>query len=97
MALVMIMCIALLIYALAERQLRLALEQNNETIPDQKGKPTQQPTLRWVFQTLEGLDVLSVRVDDQAILRQVLNLRQVHLKVLQLLGPHVQKCYLVDT
>jgi transposase len=97
MALVMIMCIALLIYVLAERQLRLALEQNNETIPDQKGKPTQQPTLRWVFQTFEGLDVLSVRVDDQTILRQVLNLRLVHLKVLQLLGPHVQKCYLVDT
>jgi transposase len=46
MALMMIMGLALLIYALAERQLRLMLAKNNETIPDQKGKPTLTPTLR---------------------------------------------------
>lgn len=37
MALMMIMGLALLVYALAERQLRLMLSKNNETIPDQKG------------------------------------------------------------
>lgn len=96
MALIMIMGLALLVYALAERQLRLALEQKNETIPDQKGKPTQKPTLRWVFQVFEGLDVLSVWVGDQRVLRQVLNLRPVHLQVLRLFGPQIQKCYLID-
>jgi len=35
MALMMIMGLALLIYALAERQLRLGLENSNEKIPDQ--------------------------------------------------------------
>lgn len=96
MALIMIMGLALLIFALGERQLRLALQQNNETIPDQKNKPTQNPTLRWVFQTFEGLDVLSVWADDRLILRQVLNLRPVHQQIIRLLGPQVKKCYLTN-
>ena len=54
MTLMMIMVLALLVYSLAECKLRLALQQNAETIPDQKGRPTQNPTLRWVFQTFEG-------------------------------------------
>jgi len=73
-----------------------ALEQRHETIPDQKGKPTQKPTLRWVFQVFEGLDVLSVWTGDQQVLRQVLNLRPVHLQVLRLFGPQIRKCYLVE-
>lgn len=97
MALMMIMGLALLIYALAERQLRRMLEQKQETLPDQKGKPTQTPTLRWVFQVFEGIDILSVWTGNQCVLHQVLNLRPVHHQVLQLFGPQVRKCYLIET
>lgn len=97
MALMMIMGLALLIYALAERQLRRRLEQTKETLPNQKGKPTQTPTLRWIFQIFEGIDILSVREGNQRILHQVLNLQPVHYQVLQLFGPQVQKCYLIET
>jgi transposase len=97
MALIMIMGLALLIFALGERQLRQVLKQNNESIPDQKGKPTQTPTLRWVFQVFEGLDVLSVWVDDRLVTRKMLNLRPVHHQIIRLLGPQVQKCYFFDT
>ena len=96
MALIMIMGLALLVYALAERQLRLALEEKNETLPDQKGKPTQKPTLRWVFQIFEGLDILSIWVGDQRVQRQALNIRPVHIQVLRLFGPQIQRCYLID-
>jgi len=37
------------------------LAENNQTILDQKGKPTQAPTMRWVFQLFQGLDVLTIR------------------------------------
>ena len=97
MALIMIMGLALLIFALGERQLRQALKQNNETIPDQKGKPIQSPTLRWVFQIFEGLDVLSVWTDGRLIARQIMNLRPVHQQIIRLPGPQIQKCYLVET
>ena len=49
-ALAMIMALCLLVYNLAQRQLRLALALSQETIPNQLGKPTNSPTLRWVFQ-----------------------------------------------
>jgi transposase len=97
MALVMIMGLALLIFALGERQLRLALKQNKQTVPDQKRKPTQTPTLRWVFQVFEGLHVLSVAIDGRVRTRKILNLRPVHLQILGLLGPQVQTCYLIKT
>ena len=96
MALMMVMGLALLIYALAERQLRLVLEESNEKIPDQKGKLTSTPTIRWVFQTFEGIDILSVWVNGQPTSRQVLNLRPVHQQVIRLFGSHVCNCYFLD-
>lgn len=49
MALLMIMALSLLIYSLAERKLRQALKEMNATVPDQRRKPTQRPTIRWIF------------------------------------------------
>jgi hypothetical protein len=46
----MMMALCLLVYNLGQRQLRQALAQHDETIPNQLGKPTSSPTLRWVFQ-----------------------------------------------
>lgn len=97
MALIMVMGLALLIFALGERQLRLALKRSNQTVPDQKRKPTQNPTLRWVFQMFEGLHVLSVVIDGRVTARKILNLRPVHLQILSLLGAQVQSCYLIKT
>lgn len=96
MALVMIMTLSLLIYALAERQLRQSLAENNQTIPNQKGKPTQIPTMRWVFQVFEGVDVLTIWQNDKILMRQLLNLRPVHIQILHLFGKPVQNCYSLD-
>jgi transposase len=96
MALIMIMTLSLLIYALAERHLRQVLAENNQTILDQKGKPTQFPTMRWVFQLFEGLDVFTIWQNDQMLMRQLLNLRPIHTQILRLFGKPVQNCYFLD-
>ena len=57
MAMIMIMGLCLLIYSLAEWRIRQQLQERNETIPDQKGKPTQTPTMRRVAQMFEGVDL----------------------------------------
>ena len=44
----MIMALSLLIYSLAERKLRQTLKEMNATVPDQRRKPTQRPTIRSV-------------------------------------------------
>lgn len=97
MALLMVMGLSLLIYSLAERKLRQALKEMNASVPDQRRKPTQKPTIRWVFQLFDGLDILLVRQNDQVMLRQLLNLRPAQQQVITLLGPQVQKCYLFSS
>lgn len=49
-ALGMIMALCLMVYSLGQRQVRQALVEAAQTIPNQLGKPTDMPTLRWVFQ-----------------------------------------------
>lgn len=58
-ALLTLMTISLLVYSLLQRKLRLAIEEKNEPIPDQKGKPTKRPTMAWVSQSFEGIDLIS--------------------------------------
>jgi len=67
----------------------------NATIPNQLRKPTQTPTIRWVFQMFQGLDILLIHQDEQVVFRKLVNLRPVQHQVIILLGPLVQKCYLV--
>lgn len=97
MAMIMVMGLSLLVYALAEHELRLALVAQNETIPHQTGKPTQQVTMRRVAQIFEGVDVLLVKAGPEIITRQVLNLTPVRLKILRLFNATVQNCYLLET
>src|SRR5215467_201818 len=48
--LLMVMTLALLVYALTQRRLRQQLADRHETIPNQIHQPTERPTLRWIFQ-----------------------------------------------
>lgn len=57
-ALAMIMTLCLMVYSLGQRQLRHALEQAQETLPNQKGKPTQKPTLRWILQGFQSVHLV---------------------------------------
>lgn len=60
-ALITIMTISLLVYSLLQRKLRMEIEKRNIPIPNQLGKPTKTPTLNWVNQCFEGIDVICHR------------------------------------
>jgi len=96
MALLMIMGLSLLIYSLAEHKLRQVLKEMKATVPDQRRKPTENPTIRWIFQLFEGLDILLMKQNGEVILRQLLNVRPVQEQVITLMGPQIQKCYLFN-
>ncbi len=92
MALIMVMTLSLLMYALAERRVRTALAEANEHIWDQKNKPTQRPTIRWVFMIFE--DVLLLYFNDHGVTRKApANLREEHRIILRCLGPIYEKMY----
>ena len=90
MALAMIMALCLLVYNLGQRQLRHALSAANESIPNQLGKPTQTPTLRWVFQSFMAIHLVTLQGQ-----QQVLNLEDNHRKILRFLGSAAQEYYLL--
>lgn len=92
MALLMVMGLCLLIYALTEHLLRSQLVAQQQTLPDQKGRPTQRITMRRVFQLFEGIHLLTIQLP-HGIQRVVLNLTDLHRQILGLLGPPFEKCY----
>lgn len=92
MALSFIMVLCLLVYRLAEFRLRQRLAQTQQTIPDQVRKPTACPTMRWVFQCFEGIELLHVQTSATPLVL-VLRLQPVHDLILQLLGPLYEKIY----
>ena len=96
MALSFIMVLCLLVYRLAEHRLRARLAETKETVPNQAGKPTDRPTMRWVFQLFEGIDLLRINSPTETLL-QVLSLQPVHQQILKLLGPTYQKIYFLTT
>ncbi|MEE6160170.1 IS1634 family transposase [Cylindrospermopsis raciborskii G7] len=54
----MIMGLCLLVYTLAQREIRAALRESKSTIKDQLGKLTDRPTLRWIFQCFQGIHLV---------------------------------------
>ena len=57
-ALMMVMTLCLLVYNVGQYRFRQALKAKDESIPNQKGKPTQKPTMRWIFQCMEGISII---------------------------------------
>ena len=77
----------------AEHRLRKQLAATGQTIPSQVNKPTDRPTMRWVFQCFEGVDLLHIRHGPGPAVALVLRLQPVHQQVLALLGPAYEDFY----
>lgn len=92
MALLMVMGLSLLVYSLAERKVREELKKTNKTVPNQLGKPTSTPTLRWIFQMFDG--ILHMKIHDGTQIEQMaMNMRPEHKAIIQAFGKHVEKMY----
>ncbi len=91
-ALAVVMCLCLLVYMIAQRYLRARLEQARASIPNQLGKATRTPTMRWIFQLFEGIHVLihKTRKKKEEI---ILNMNPVRRHVLAILGLQFEKIY----
>lgn len=91
-ALAMVMCLCLLVYMIAQRYLRQRLEQARASVPNQLGKPTRTPTMRWIFQLFEGVHLL-IRKTGKTVEEIILNMNSVRYHVLAMLGPPFEKIY----
>jgi transposase len=91
LSLVMVLC--LLVYRLAEHRLREQLAATGQTVPNQVSKPTDRPTLRWIFQCFEGISLLTFPQPAGPPQQAVTELEPLHEQVLALLGPSYEKLY----
>lgn len=93
-ALCMIMVLSLLIYSFAEWKLRQELKKTGQTVPNQLNKPTQRPTMRWVFEFFMGV-IASVVMDGETIIKTVIHLSDPQTTILELLGSECKKYYVM--
>lgn len=89
-ALAMVMGLCLLVYSLGQRKLRQALSQSKQSLKNQLKKPTQTPTLRWIFQCFQSVHLVWI-----GNLAQVVNLTEERQHILRFLGAACQKYYLL--
>ena len=91
----MVMTLALLVYSVAQRRRRAQLATHQETVPNQIHQPTPSPTLRWVFQLLEGIH--RVRMTVQGQMHDLIEgLNDVQIKILRLFGNEVCRLYQIS-
>jgi len=90
--LLMVMTLALLVYSIAQRRMRNQLSMIGETLPNQIKQPTSRPTLRWIFQCMEGIHRVLLNNDgqDTCVIDGVTELRK---KIVQLFGERVCLIY----
>lgn len=88
-ALLMVMTLCLLVYAAIEHKVREKLCETGEYFLNQKKKPAQNPTSRWIFFCFLGLHI--VFIDGKK--REVTNLKERHRIILRCLGPPYQRLY----
>ena len=83
------MGLCLLVYTWGQRQLRQTLTRTQSPVKNQLGRPTDRPTLRWIFQCFQSIHLLL-----QTGVVQVSNLTEERLHLLKLFPPSSQRYYL---
>ena len=94
-ALMMVMTLCLMVYNVGQHRVRSALKKTNDTIPNQINKPIQNPTLKWIFQRLEGVSIVTFFESHivEPVREVITGLNQIRIKIVKLFGHSAQKKY----
>jgi transposase len=93
MALTFIMVLCLLVYKLAEVRVRQRLAATRQAVLDQVNKPTTRPTMRWLFQCFEGIDLHHTLLPNGTWETEILRVTDLPRQILHLLGPAYERRY----
>ncbi|WP_133130103.1 hypothetical protein [Legionella yabuuchiae] len=92
-ALMMVMTLCLMVYGLSEFDLRETLQAQNETIPNQLDKPTNKPSLKWVYFLFRVVNELWVKQIGE-VFKLVVNIDSYLKRTINYFGVHAQQIYL---
>ena len=91
-ALMGIMTLCLMVYGYAQNKLRTALEQENQTVPNQIGKETNCPRMQWIYRLFHGIQVLTIQTNALAQ-ELVINLTPLLKRIVNLFGLRAMAIY----
>lgn len=94
-ALMMVMTLCLMVYNISQYKLRETLKEKNETLPNQLDKQVQNPTMRWIFQVMEGVSIVQFYEDKihKPIKEVITNLNKLRIKIIRLFGDTACQMY----
>ena len=87
-ALMMVLTLGLLIYSVSQKQIRDLLVKTKQFYPNQKRKPIQNPTLRWIIRRISYDRICFLEQDGQVI--ETYNISEASMMLFKLLGKEVQ-------
>ena len=87
----MLMGLCLLVYSIGQRKLRNELENRGEMIKNQLGKLINRPTMRWIFQELQGIHLVLINGE-----KMVSNITVKIENILKYFSVYCQKYYLIN-
>ena len=91
-ALLMIMVLCLMVYSYAQFFLYKELDKNNETILSQVYKPTNRPSMKWIYKLLDGVVIVNIVINNK-LRHVILNLSDTLRKVIRCFGDNACKIY----
>lgn len=92
MGLLMVMTLALLVYSIAQRRLRKALATHSQTLPNQINQPTITPTMRWIFQLMDGIHFVTLQINGLTQ-KSIQGWTEIKQKIIRLMGKTVMQIY----
>ncbi|KTD45046.1 IS1634 family transposase [Legionella parisiensis] len=91
-ALMMIMTLCLMVYNFAQYSLRKCLDEQDDVLPNQVGKPIKNPTMKWIAELMGMIAVVTIVTDDKRH-RIVTNVKKVHQRIIACFGVHALEIY----
>ena len=92
----MIMTLCLMVYNFAQYRLRKCLDEQDEVVPNQVGKPIKNPTIKWISELMNMIAVVTIVTDDQRH-RIVTNVKKIHQRIIAYFGIHALEIYGLPT
>lgn len=89
-ALMVIMTLCLMVYALAQHHIRAELAKHNDTVLNQLKKPITKPSMKWICRLFYGIHIVLLSRTDSA---GVANLNEQHRSIIRYFGPFAVKVY----
>lgn len=91
-ALMMIMTLCLMVYNFAQYNLRKCLDEQEDVVPNQVGKPIKNPTIKWIAELMNMIAVVTI-VTEEKRHRIVTNVKKIHKRIIAYFGEYALQIY----